>query len=219
MCRKWVIGFIIVLSTINVFSTNFISPPDTNYYPVKDTATLKLKISKSSEINKTIESDFIQEKHMSIFTEPVISKGHFCYKNKTLVRWEYVDPFQYVVVINNGKLSVRDNSKVSSYDMTANAAFLEINGKLNAIIQGDIVNDKKDFAVKYFENSSYYLLKLKPLSKEMKKFFKFIDIYFDKKDVSVSIIKMTELSGDFTEIKFTGKKLNIEISDEKFKLK
>jgi outer membrane lipoprotein-sorting protein len=69
------------------------------------------------------------------------------------------------------------------------------------------------------ENNTYYLLKLKPLSKEMKKFFKEIDIYFDRKDVSVSIIKMTELSGDYTEIKFISKRLNVEIPDDKFILK
>jgi outer membrane lipoprotein-sorting protein len=53
----------------------------------------------------------------------------------------------------------------------------------------------------------------------MKKFFKEIAICFDKKDVSVSIIKMTELSGDFTEIKFIEKKINVEISDDMFNLK
>jgi outer membrane lipoprotein-sorting protein len=62
-------------------------------------------------------------------------------------------------------------------------------------------------------------LKLKPLSKEMKKFFKEIAICFDKKDVSVTIIKMIELSGDYTEIKFISKRLNVEIPDDKFILK
>jgi outer membrane lipoprotein-sorting protein len=219
MCKKLILLFVFVLSLLNCYSASLSLPPDTIYTSVKDTSALKLKISKSSEINKTIESDFVQKKHLSIFTEPVISKGRFCYKNKTMVRWEYVDPFEYVVVINNGKLNVKDNAKVSSYDMTANTAFLEINGKLNAIIQGDIVNDKKDFIIKYLENNTYYLLKLKPLSKEMKKFFKEIDIYFDRKDVSVSIIKMTELSGDYTEIKFISKRLNVEIPDDKFILK
>jgi outer membrane lipoprotein-sorting protein len=210
---------VLVIAALSANSENYGSPADTSYTPVKDTITLKKKISGSSEINKTIESNFIQEKHMSIFTEPVTSKGRFSYKNKTMVRWEYTEPFEYVVVINNGKLSVRDNSKVNSYDMTANSAFLEINGKLNAIIKGDIVNDNKDFRIRYFENNSLYLLKLKPLSKDMKNFFKEIEICFDKKDISVSIIKMVELSGDFTEIKFIGKKINVEISDDKFNLK
>lgn len=219
MFKRFFILIFLTASSLIVYSGNFIPPSDTAFLPVKDTLSLKLKISKSSEINKTIESDFVQEKHMSIFTEPVISKGHFCYKNKTMVRWEYIDPFEYLVIINNGKLSVKDNAKISSYDMTANSAFIEINSKLNSIIKGDIVNDKKDFIIKYFENKSFYQLRLKPLSKDMKNFFKEIIIYFDKKDASVARIKMVELTDDYTEIKFIDKKVNVDISDEKFNLK
>ncbi len=218
MNKKWLMVIALLIVSICANSEIYRFPADTSFVPVKDTNSVKKKISGSSDINKTIESDFLQEKHMSIFTEPVVSKGHFSYKNKTMVRWEYLEPFEYVVVINNGKLAVRDNSKVSSYDMTANSAFMEINGKLNAIIKGDIVNENKDFKISYFENSNLYLLKLKPYSKNMKNFFNGIEICFDKKDLSVSIIKMIELSGDYTVIKFTGKKINIEIPDNKFNL-
>lgn len=194
-------------------------PKDTAFGPMKDTTAFKAKLSQVSKNLITIESDFIQEKHMDILTDASISKGHFSFKNGKLVRWEYTEPFKYIIVINDGKISVKDEARTSSYDLTSNSAFLEINSKLAGIINGDIVNSKSDFRIKFFENESLYLLKLTPIAKGMKDYFKSIFVWFDKSDYTVSRLRMTELSGDFTEISFTGKKINQPIPDERFNLK
>jgi outer membrane lipoprotein-sorting protein len=194
-------------------------PKDTAFSAMKDTTAFKNKLSQTSKNLKTLESDFIQEKHMDILTEASISKGHFSFKNGNLVRWEYTDPFKYIIIINDGKIAVIDEKRTSSYDLTANSAFIEINSKLAGLINGDIVNSKNDFRIKYFENEHQCLLKLAPIAKNMKDYFKSIFVWFDKSDYTVAKIRMTELSGDFTEICFTGKKINQPIADDRFVIK
>jgi outer membrane lipoprotein-sorting protein len=202
---------------INICGT--LPPKDTVFTAMKDTTAFKNKLSQTSKNLKTLESDFIQEKHMDILTEASISKGHFSFKNGNLVRWEYTDPFKYIIIINDGKISVIDEKRTSSYDLTANSAFIEINSKLAGLINGDIVNSKSDFNINYLENEHLFLLKLKPISKGMKDYFKSIFVWFDKSDYTVAKIRMTELSGDFTEISFTGKKINQPIADDRFNIK
>ena len=66
-----------------------------NYKTVKDTTALKQKIESMSKATTSIESDFIQEKNLSMLSEKIISKGHFVFKKENLLRWEYSTPSKY----------------------------------------------------------------------------------------------------------------------------
>ena len=85
-------------------------------------------------------------------------------------------------------------------------------------IQGNLFTDSERFSVKYFENSSQYLLELDPKLPEMKSMLKTIKIYIDKSDISVAKIKMIENSDDYTSINFINRKLNQTIDNEKFNI-
>ncbi len=61
---------------------------------VKDTAAFKQKMDTQSKIINSIESDFSQEKYLSVMSEKIISKGHFCFKKANMLRWEYFDPYK-----------------------------------------------------------------------------------------------------------------------------
>ena len=67
---------------------------------VKDTANLKAKIEMMSKVTNSIESDFTQEKNLSVLSEKIISKGHFVFKKENMLRWEYQSPSKYLIVIN-----------------------------------------------------------------------------------------------------------------------
>ncbi|MGZ4036422.1 MAG: LolA family protein, partial [Bacteroidia bacterium] len=71
-----------------------------SFKPVKDTAALKLRIEAMSKATNAIESDFTQEKNLSVLSEKVNSKGHFSFKKENMLRWEYTTPYKYLIVIN-----------------------------------------------------------------------------------------------------------------------
>jgi outer membrane lipoprotein-sorting protein len=72
----------------------------TGFKPVKDTLSLKEKINRISKETASLESDFVQVKTLSMLSEKITSKGHFCFKKDNLLRWEYVSPYTYIIVIN-----------------------------------------------------------------------------------------------------------------------
>ena len=51
----------------------------------------------------TVRCDFIQEKHMKIFANPLVSKGVLYFKVPGSLRWEYISPIRSVLLTHKGK--------------------------------------------------------------------------------------------------------------------
>ncbi len=185
---------------------------------VKDTAAFKQKMDTQSKIINSIESDFSQEKYLSVMSEKIISKGHFCFKKANMLRWEYFDPYKYIIAINKDKMYIKDNGKVNKYDINSNKMFKSINEMMMNTVQGNLLNNK-DYKARIYENEKQYLLELSPLQKGAKDFLKVIQLYIDKADYAVVQVKMIEPSDDYTSIEFTNRKNNQSIDETKFILK
>jgi outer membrane lipoprotein-sorting protein len=185
---------------------------------VKDINSVSEKIKKSSLETKTLDSDFKQYKHLSILTKDIESVGHFSFKAENKVRWQYTVPYNYLIVMSNGKMWIKTDKKVQTYDTNSNKVFKEINDLMVGMLQGKILSDP-NFKTKYYENSTTVLAILIPQKPDLKEFLNEIHIYFSKTDYSVSILKMLENSDDYTLINFLNQKKNIEISDSKFSVK
>ena len=189
-----------------------------NFKTVKDTAALKLKIETMSKNMLSIESDFIQEKNLSMLSEKITSKGHFVFKKDNLLRWEYLTPSKYLIIINHNKIMIKDEKKTSNYDMNSNKVFKEINDIMLSCVQGTIFKSRK-FKTNYFENEKFYKLELLPQEKNMKNTFKKINLFFDKNVTSVAKLEMIESNNDSTLLDFINKKTNAPIAETLFILK
>ncbi|MBI3520721.1 MAG: outer membrane lipoprotein carrier protein LolA [Bacteroidetes bacterium] len=189
-----------------------------NFKTVKDTTALKQKIESMSKATTSIEADFVQEKNLSMMSEKIISKGHFVFKKENLLRWEYVTPSRYLIVINKEKIIIKDEKKTSKYDMNSNKVFKEINDIMLSCVQGTIFKSNK-FKTGYFENEKFYKLELTPQVKNMKETFKKINLYFDKTVTSVAKMEMIENNEDLTSLDFSNKKLNAPIAETIFTVK
>lgn len=188
------------------------------YKPVKDTTALKVKIENMNKTTTTMESDFTQEKNLSLLSEKIISKGHFAFKKDNLLRWEYKSPTQYLIIINKDKVFIKDLKKTSKYDMNSNKVFKEINDLMLSCVQGTVFKSNK-FKTHYFENDKGFKLEMIPQSKNMKETFKKINLYFDKSVTSVTKMEMVELTEDQTTIEFYNKKTNVQLAENIFTVK
>lgn len=189
-----------------------------SYKPVKDTLALRSKIESMNKSVTSMESDFTQEKNLSMMAEKIISKGHFVFKKENLLRWEYISPTKYLIVINRDKIFIKDSKKTSKYDMNSNKVFKEINDIMLSCVQGTIFKSNK-FKTHYFESDKFYKLELIPQSKNMKETFKKINLYFDKSVTSVVKMEMVEVGEDQTTIDFFNRKLNAPVAENIFTVK
>jgi outer membrane lipoprotein-sorting protein len=183
---------------------------------MKDINGFKEKLISMSARVGTIESDFVQEKHLSVLSNNIVSKGHFCFKKEDNIRWEYLQPYKYLIILAKGQIYIKEEKNEKHYDMQSNKMFQEMNKFISGCIQGDILKNDKEYAINYFEDDRSYFVSLVPNAESMRKMLNEVQIWFNRTDLTVSRITMVESGGDYTKIDFTNKKLNTEIPLEKF---
>ena len=150
--------------------------------------------------------------------EVIVSKGHFLFRKENDVRWEYLSPIDYAIVIYKGKFRIKNEDKVNEFDIGSNALFQQINKMIVTAIRGDFV-DNPDFEASFFEGGKQYRVKLKALDKHVAEMLAGIEIYFNKETLGVEQVKFIEPGEDYTNIIFNNRKVNIDITNNQFKLK
>ena len=188
------------------------------FSPMKNLEQFKRSLTETAKNTLTMESRFVQEKNLDVISEKIISHGNFFFKQQNNLRWEYTDPYRYLIIINGDKIFVKDENRENRFDASSNQLFSEINAIMIGCIRGTILENVKQFSIEYLENSENYLLKLYPKESRLKNVVAEIRICFIKKTFIVSKIEMHESSGDFTKIIFSGMKLNNPVGDENFRI-
>jgi outer membrane lipoprotein-sorting protein len=201
-----------------LLATNLSNAQYAGYKPVTNMAAFKQEFTAAAQKIQTIKSDFLQEKNLAMLSDKIVSKGKFWFKKDNLVRMEYQQPFQYLMIMNQNAVYIKDGQKENTMSTRSNKLFQQINKITVDCIQGTAL-DNKDFSVNVFESPQSYLIEMSPLSKSMKDFFKNINITVAKKDYAVNKINMIEPGGDNTVISFTNREINAAIPETIFAIK
>ncbi len=188
------------------------------YQPVKNIAAFEQSLTQANKSVQTIASDFTQVKNMSLLAEKIKSKGKFYLKKEDKVRIEYTSPFTYILVMNAGQVMVRDEQKSSKINTKNSKAMQSVNRIIIDCMRGTVFQNP-DFKVSAYEAAAGYLLNMVPANDAMKKMFKQIDIYLDKKTFDVDRLSMAEPGGDFTDMDFSNTQHNTALNESLFKVK
>ncbi len=195
--------------------TSFVNAQDDAFGPLTNTDDFVQKVKTRTAATQTIQSDFRQEKHLTMLEEVLESEGHFIFKKENNVVWSYTRPLDYTIIVHNGKFIIKDGDKVKEFDIASNRMFKEINNMIVTSVSGDFL-DNPDFEAVYMENEMFYLARLVPVKPEVKDMLSEIDIFFDKKDMQVAKVKFLEPGDDYTLITFSGKVFNEAVPDNVF---
>jgi outer membrane lipoprotein-sorting protein len=179
--------------------------------------TFKKSFAQATATTESIQSDFKQEKSLSMLSENINSTGKFWYRKNDKIRMEYVQPYSYIMILNGGKIFTKEGQKENKISANSNKVFQQVNRILIDCVGGSML-DNPDFQSRIFENSGTYLVELIPIAKNLKELYKNINILIDKKDYTATAIEMFELSGDKTIIRFQNKVLNAQIKDSVFNI-
>ena len=198
-----------------IFSQYSLQAQYTGYNQLADISKFKTEFAAASQKTQTIKSNFTQEKNLSMLAEKIVSKGKFWFKKNSLVRMEYTQPFQYLMIINKDRVFVKDGQKENKVNARSNKLFQQINKIMIDCMQGTTLSNP-DFKTRVFESKTTYLVELVPVVKGLKDLFKNINVVVDKKDFSANSIEMQEVSGDNTIIRFLNKELNTTLQDALF---
>src|SRR5205085_10853649 len=157
-----------------IFFTGFAHAQDMK--PIANTDEFFKKLKTVSTTTTSIKTDFMDEKNLSYLKETQKSAGIFYYKKDDKIRWEQKQPFQYIILINDDKIRIKENEKEK--DVTAAKQMVnKIKELLLMLVNGSYL-DSKAFKSSFFENKNEYIVVLVPTQKKMKNFFDKIQLSF-----------------------------------------
>ena len=174
------------------------------------------KITDASSKMKSLCCDFEQVKELSILDEKMVSKGKMNYRQDSRLRWEYLEPYAYIFMLNDRKLLMQTGNSRNVMDVKSSKMFQEIVKIMMNSINGKGLNEIDSFDNKYFLYGNNWIVKLIPIQKEIKKIFSGIELTFNTKDYTVDKVKLVEQNGDNTIILLSSKQFNKEIEDTVF---
>ncbi len=166
---------------------------------------------------ESIQSGFSQEKTLTMLSEKMNSTGKFWYKKKDKLRMEYIQPYPYLMILNGGKIFVKDGQKENQFSANSSKIFQQVNRILIDCVSGNMLNNP-DFQARIYENAGSFLIEFQPVAKNLKELYKNINIVIDKKEYTATVVEMIEVSGDKTIIRFQNKVLNASIPDSVFNI-
>jgi outer membrane lipoprotein-sorting protein len=187
------------------------------YLLVNHPEIFKKDFARATTSTESIQADFTQEKSLTMLSEKINSTGKFWFLKKDKLRMEYLQPYTYVMILNAGKILIKDDQKANTLSASSNKVFQQVNRILIDCVSGTML-ENPDFQNRVFENTGFFLVELTPVSKNLKGLYKNINIVIDKKDYSATEIGMIELSGDVTLIRFKNKELNARIPESVFNI-
>jgi outer membrane lipoprotein-sorting protein len=120
--------------------------------------------------------------------------------------------------MNGGQVMVKDEQKTNKINTKNSKTMQSVNHIMIDCMRGTVFQNT-DFKVIAYENSGSYLLNMIPATDAMKKMFKQIDVYMDKKSFDVERLSMIELGGDFTDMDFSNSQHNTALNESLFRVK
>lgn len=178
-------------------------------------------LGKKASNFKTLKTEFVQEKKMAMFKEKLILKGRIYLQKPNKVAWHVDSPLRYSVLITDKLIRQWDEetNKVQELSLAKNPIFQNVLNQLTVWFSGEYgslldVNDVR-------------LVKRDPLVIEFvprannisKKVIKSITITFRDDQKYLQQIRIQEMGGDVTTLRFFNTIMNTPLDSRSFEVK
>lgn len=168
--------------------------------------------SYAKQINavQTLQSNFTEEKHLSLLSQPIQSEGTLAFdKNTQKLRWQYKKPFENGFLIEKEKVYRLQGPLKKPVESAMGRMFM---AEMLVWLTLDFDSLQKNYQITLNGSKITFV----PLLKEHK-VVKKITVWLDEKDARVvTQVKMEEPSGDFIVWKFNQTQINPDLSAEVF---
>ena len=176
-----------------------------------------LEIAKAATQVTTLKSDFVQERHLSMLEDVLISKGRFYYKKRDRLRWELTKPVSSGFAVS-GKQAKRWDGKsgrTQTFDVYQVPFIKLFTDQVFAWATADFKQLQKDYNIEVLGDAPVDL-KLVPIRSQEKKYLAHFRIAFTADASHVNAVEVHETGGDFTRIRFFNTIINTPLPDTLF---
>lgn len=156
---------------------------------------LSFKLS-AETLKKSIDLTYKQTRYLKATDIKLVSSGEMKIEEAKKITWNQMTPFSHKLIITQDEMLEENDGKFKKVENQVSEKMLSI---LFPLLNGKMESLKDEFDIKQ-DNESYDLI---PKNPQFKKFIKSIHI---EASHFVKVFKLSEMSGNTLEIKFSPKK-------------
>ncbi len=172
------------------------------------------EIQSASDKVTSFSSSFTQERHLALFSKPVIFHGRLTIIRPEKLRWEFVDPLPSVLIFNGEKgMRCDGQSPPTSFQLARDPVMKSVARQLWLWLGGDYSNLNERYIITMKGRNG---LIVKPRDKEVGRYIAAVTIFFNMITKQPEQVEITEPGGDFTRIIFHSYKVNVEVPESLF---
>lgn len=159
---------------------------------------------------ETIDCRFEQTRSMSVLASDVRRCGRFvCCRSEGIAL--LFDDGDYIKMTAD-RFAMRSGGRVTRTRTSSNPMLRSMTSMLSACMSGDVSGLMKGFSSAVECDARSYTLTLEPQNGRASSRISCITLVFDRADMSLSSLSMSEPSGDATSYRFYDKKFNTPVS-------
>ncbi|UFS69363.1 outer membrane lipoprotein carrier protein LolA [Geomonas sp. RF6] len=166
---------------------------------------------------RTLSSDFVQEKHLSMFKTVVSSKGRFNFNKPDQLRWEITAPVAsgFVLKGDKGRRWHAHTGRTESFQISQEPVMKLVADQLLSWAQADFARIQKEYRITVLDDAPVSL-RLEPTSATTAGFLRYLLVSFSPDGRYVRTVEVHEQDGDFTRIKFVNTAVNKPLKADLF---
>ncbi|HEY5297491.1 MAG TPA: outer membrane lipoprotein carrier protein LolA [Verrucomicrobiae bacterium] len=198
--------FAAAMFALTILAADNVAPqPATNPQPILQELQRKMSSLES------VYFELTQERHLKLFTEPLISKGFMLIERPDQIRWETTSPYQSILLGNQKSVAQfeRTDGKWEKLKLGFPQMLQRVMEQMSLMNQGKLDALTGDYAISVATNSET-ILTLVPRDENARAVLSSVEVKMTPDFSATREVVMHEPNGDFTRIVFTREKRNVK---------
>ena len=182
----------------------------------KQSQEVMSQLSQAAASMQSMQCRFVQEKTSSMLAEPSVSEGVMYFVAPDKMRWEYVKPNAFALVVNGDRIVKVTDGKAEPLEGNFNRMYQGIVNIIMGSASGKKMFDATVFDIALYDDDAFWKAEMTPKRRDMKRMFSQLVFHFDKKTQSISRVEFISSGGEVTLIRFEEMRLNEKVDDKVF---
>ena len=175
-----------------------------------------VSLTETAASMQTMQCRFVQSKTMAILAEPSVSEGRMYFASPDRLRWEYISPYPFALVVNGERIVKVTDGKAEVLEGNSGRMYQGIVSMIMGSASGKNLFDTSTFDVILYDDNPFWKAEMTPKRRDMKRMFSQLVFHFDKKTQVIDHVEFIGSSGDVTLIRFEEMKVNEGIDEQTF---
>jgi len=153
---------------------------------------------------QTVFTHFVQERHLSLFNEPLRSEGYLCCQKPGRLRWEITQPYQSILVSAGSGVAQfeRMNDRWQKLELGLADAMQHVASQIASVIEGGYANNSREFTASVANGEGGPVVTLTPRNEKVRKMIQAIEVHLAADLQGTRRVILRENNADFTDIRF-----------------